>query len=272
MPGVRWAEELASLLPEADAVDRARLDLTDLSAYGTVRWGDYDTIVNAAAYTAVDDAETPAGRRAAWETNVAVVGRLVKHARRHRAQIVHLSSDYVFDGTEEVHSESEPFSPLGVYGQTKAAGDAVVSTYDRHYILRTSWVIGEGKNFVRTMVELADRGVAPAVIDDQIGRLTFAQDIAGAIRHLLESQAPYGTYNVTSCGKPMSWADIAQRVFEVRGREASDVTRVSTDEYTADRPTAPRPRHSLLDLRKIEATGFEPADGEQRLASYLRGL
>ena len=270
--GGQVGKALTDLLPAADALDRSRLDLADPAAYSSVRWGDYDTIVNAAAYTAVDAAESPEGRRAAWEINVAAAGRLVEEARRHRATFVHLSSDYVFDGTREVHPETEAFSPLGVYGQTKAAGDAVVATYPRHYIVRTSWVIGSGHNFVRTMAGLADRGVSPSVIDDQVGRLTFAEDLARAIDHLLASRAPYGTYNVSCNGDPMSWADIAQRVFEARGRAGSDVTRVSTEEYAAGRATAPRPRNSVLDLRKIEATGFEPGDADERLAGYLKQL
>ena len=124
---------------------------------------------------------------------------------------MHVSSDYVFDGTRGTHDENEPFTPLGVYGQTKAAGDAVVSVVPRHYIVRTSWVIGEGNNFVRTMASLADRGIKPSVVNDQIGRLSFTEDIAAGIRHLLESGAPYGAYNLSNDGEPQSWADIAAR-------------------------------------------------------------
>src|SRR5690606_29877638 len=125
-----------------------------------------------------------------------------------RIRLVHVSSDYVFDGTRSVHDETEPFSPLGVYGQTKAAGDMLVATVPEHYIVRTSWVIGDGTNFVRTMASLADRGVNPSVVADQVGRLTFAADLAAGIVHLLDTRAPYGTYNLTSDGKPQSWADV----------------------------------------------------------------
>lgn len=93
---------------------------------------------------------------------MSAVAHLVEVAReRHRLRLVRVSSDYVFDGREELHTEDEPFSPLGVYGVTKAAGDALVATWARHYIVRTSWVIGEGKNFVRTMATLAANGVSP---------------------------------------------------------------------------------------------------------------
>ncbi|MGZ6803881.1 MAG: SDR family oxidoreductase, partial [Nocardioidaceae bacterium] len=232
-------------------------------------WGDYDVIVNAAAYTAVDTAETPDGRRLAWAANVEGVGRLVDRARRHRATLVHVSSDYVFDGERDAHPEDEPFSPLGVYGQTKAAGDALVAGWERHYVLRTSWVIGAGGNFVRTMARLADQGVSPAVVDDQTGRLTFADDLVDAARHLLAVGAPYGTYNVTGGGPLMSWADIAALVFEARGRSASDVHRVSTEEYGVGKELAPRPRRSGLALAKVESTGWVPRGARTSLEAYL---
>ena len=182
---------------------------------------------------------------------------------------MHFSTDYVFDGTREVHDEDEPFSPLGVYGQSKAAGDALVATVPRHYVLRTSWVVGDGSNFIATMASLADRGISPSVIDDQVGRLSFADDLARAATHLVSSEAEPGTYNVSCSGRPMSWADIAVVVFEARGRDAADVTRVSTEEYTRGKQTAPRPRHSVLDLHKLEATGFRPRDLGEALAAYV---
>jgi dTDP-4-dehydrorhamnose 3,5-epimerase/reductase len=270
--GGNVGHELARLMPGADTLGRQGLDLSDPSSWERVPWADYDVIVNAAAYTAVDDAETPEGRRSAWEVNVAATGRLVEIARRHRATLVTFSSDYVFDGTRDVHDESEPFSPLGVYGQTKAAADALAATYPRRYVVRTSWVVGSGKNFVRTMAALADRGVSPSVIDDQVGRLSFADDLARAVDHLVTTGAPFGTYNVTSSGDPVSWADVARQVFAARGRSPEDVRRVSTEEYDADRTSAPRPRNSVLDLSKIEATGFVPPDGRSRLMEYLRAI
>ena len=229
-------------------------------------------VINAAAYTAVDAAETPEGRRDAWAANVGGVAALVAAAREHRSTLVHISSDYVFDGTRDEHPEDEPFSPLGVYGQTKAAGDALVATLPQHYVLRTSWVIGDGKNFVATMASLADRGVQPGVVGDQHGRLTFTSEIARAVDHLLAVGAPCGTYNLSGAGEVMSWADIARAVFNERGRPASDVRTVTTAEYGAGKDLAPRPRHSALALDKIRSTGFEPAPVVDQLADYLRVL
>jgi len=260
---------LQTAMPEALALPRAEADLAKPETLETIDWSDVDAIVNAAAYTAVDAAETPEGRREAWATNVTGVAHLVEIARRHRLPLVHVSSDYVFDGTAEEHTEDEPFSPLGVYGQTKAAGDALVATWERHYIVRTSWVVGEGKNFVATMRMLAEKGVSPSVVDDQYGRLSFTEDIAAGIAHLLTTGAQYGTYNLTNSGPVQSWADIAADVFELCGRERSDVRPVSTREYGGGKAMAPRPRHSALSLVQIMATGFAPPNAAQRLHESL---
>ncbi|MGP9693339.1 sugar nucleotide-binding protein [Brachybacterium sp. AOP25-B2-12] len=262
----RWADR-----EDVDVVGRAGLDLADAAAVGAFDFSPYGTIVNAAAYTAVDKAETATGRRDAWAVNVAGVGRLVEQARAHRARLVHVSSEYVFDGSLEQHVEDEPFSPLGVYGQTKAAGDALVATLPAHWILRTSWVVGEGTNFVRTMASLAERGIDPSVVADQIGRLTAASDLAAAIDHLLTSGAPAGTYNVTGGGEPRSWAEIAREVYRLLGADPERVTPVCTSEYYAGKDgIAPRPASSVLDLAKIEATGFLVRDQQVVLAEALR--
>jgi dTDP-4-dehydrorhamnose 3,5-epimerase/reductase len=229
----------------------------------------YGVVINAAGYTKVDAAETEAGRRDAWAVNVAGVGAVVEAARRHRFTLVHVSSDYVFDGSQMIHTETEPFSPLGVYGQTKAAGDALVGSLPAHYLLRTSWVIGEGHNFVRTMASLADRGVNPEVVDDQFGRLTFTAEISRAIVHLLQVEAPYGTYNLSNDGESVTWAGIARAVFEARGRDAASVKNVTTVEYAAGKSLAPRPQHSVLSLDKIISSGFRPADAMSQLQAYL---
>ncbi|MFT4224862.1 sugar nucleotide-binding protein [Micropruina sp.] len=262
-------QALLRVFPEATPLRRPDFDVTDPATFGAVPWSQVGLIVNASAYTAVDAAETAEGRRDAWNVNVTGLGRLVEVARAHRIPLVHVSSDYVFDGTIESHTEDEPLSPLGVYGQTKAAGDALVATLPRHWIVRASWVIGDGNNFVRTMASLADRGVKPSVVGDQFGRLTFTSDLAAGIAHLVSSDAPAGTYNLTNSGPTMSWAGIAKRVFELRGRDAADVTEVTTAEYFAGKTMAPRPIHSTLGLEKLQNIGFIPPDADLRLVEYL---
>src|SRR5690606_9528701 len=224
---------------------RTDLDLTSPDLVTARHWRDYDTIVNAAAYTAVDLAETPQGRADAWAANVTGVAALARIATEHGITLVHVSSDYVFDGElDRPYREDDPVSPLGVYAQTKAAGDALVATVPRHYLVRTSWVIGDGRNFVSTMRDLAERGADPRVVDDQVGRLTFTDDLACGILHLVEGGAEYGTYNLTGSGPAMSWAAIARTVFESIGHDPDRITPVTSAAYSADAPgpVAPRPR------------------------------
>ena len=256
-----------------DYATRADLDVTAPDIAQARRWREYGTIINAAAYTAVDAAETAAGRTAAWQANAVAVTALARIAHENGITLVHVSSDYVFDGTgPEPYTEDAPFTPLGVYGQTKAAGDLAAATAPRHYIVRTSWVIGDGANFVRTMASLAERGIAPNVVDDQTGRLTFADDIATGVRHLLDVGAPYGTYNLTGSGPAQTWADIARDVYQRLARDSDCITPVSTDDYyaSAPGPIATRPRNSLLDLTKIAEIGFVPRNPVEALDDYLR--
>ena len=260
---------LVELLPDATALGRAQFDVTDPAAYAEFPWRSYDTVINAAAYTKVDEAETEQGRGDAWAANVTAVAHLAKAAITHNLTVVHVSSDYVFDGTVEVHDEDEPFSPLGVYGQTKAAGDAIISTVPRHYIVRTSWVIGDGHNFVRTMASLAESGVNPTVVDDQWGRPTFTTDLAAAILHLINVRADYGTYNITNDGEPTTWADLARQVFALTGHDPSRVTGTRTSDYFAGKLFAPRPVRSTLALGKMRAARYLPTAWDHALRLHL---
>lgn len=265
--GGQLGRALAQALPGARAVTRKELDLSALDEWD---WRGYDVVVNAAAYTAVDAAETDEGRREAWTVNAEAVARLAALARQHGFTLVHVSSDYVFDGQAAAYDEHSPVCPLGVYGQSKAAGDlAVMAGAPRHYVVRPSWVVGDGANFVRTMADLADRGVSPQVVNDQRGRLTFTRTIAEAVQHLVTTGAAYGVYNVTNDGPVTTWFDVAREVFGLRGRNPDDVVPVSSQEYALDRATAPRPANSVLDLAKIKSTGFVPPDALESLRSFL---
>jgi dTDP-4-dehydrorhamnose 3,5-epimerase len=263
---------LLAAFPGARGLTEGELDLTVPEALESWPWHEHDVVVNAAAYTAVEAAETADGRRTAWAVNATAPATLARLATRHGFTLVHFSTDYVYDGEEAEHDEAEPLAPLGVYAQTKAAGDVAVATTARHYLLRTSWVVGDGANFVATMARLADEGATPSVVDDQVGRLGFADEIARATRHLLDSGAPYGTYHVSNGGPPMSWADVAREVFGLRGRSPADVVPVTSEEYAAGRAVAPRPASSVLSLRKLVATGFEPRDAREALRAYVTTL
>lgn len=259
--------------PDAEFVDRDTFDISNPQSWQDRDWRQYETIINAAAYTNVDAAETADGRIESWKANATGVQRLAEVAIKNHLTLVHVSSDYVFDGTQEVHAEDEPLSPINTYGQSKAAGDLAAASVPQHYIARTTWVVGEGNNFVKTMANLAEKGVEPKVVNDQIGRLTFTKDLARAIRHLLDTQQPYGTYNVTNDGESMSWTDIAKKTYELTGHNPESVTGVSTEEYYAGKEgIAPRPLQSTMDLTKIKETGFEPRDANEALEDYLKSL
>jgi dTDP-4-dehydrorhamnose reductase len=266
--GGQVGRALAAALPDAVALTRADLDLADP---GGVDWAVFDAVVNAAAYTDVDGAET-AGRADAWRTNATGPARLAALAREHGFTLVHFSTEYVFDGTwPGPVPEDAPLAPLGAYGASKAAGDLVVAGVDRHYLLRPTWVVGDGRNFVRTMLGLAARGIEPTVVADQVGRPTFAADIADAVVHLLRTGAPPGTYHLTGGGEPASWADVARATYALAGHADLRVTGTTTEAYFADKPhAARRPLNSVLDLARIERAGVAPPDWRDRLAEYVR--
>jgi putative dTDP-4-keto-6-deoxyglucose-3, 5-epimerase and dTDP-6-deoxy-L-mannose-dehydrogenase len=264
------AKAMQQQYPSARAVGHNDLNLCDAAAIATFDWSGIKTIINTAAYTNVDGAETSEGRAAAWRINAQAVGQLARICSEQDITLVHVSSDYVFDGETAPHTEDEPLSPLSVYGASKAAGDIAASTTPRHYIIRTSWVIGDGKNFVTTMLGLAAKNIAPTVVADQIGRLSFTPEIARAIDHLVENKAPYGTYNVTNSGPLASWADITRQIFALAGRDDLTVTDTTTAEYFANKPgIAPRPLNSDLSLEKLHATGFASQDWQDALHEYV---
>ncbi len=262
-----------------DFCDIDAFDMSDPEQYSKYDWDLYGTVINCGAYTAVDKAETPEGRIACWAANATGPALLARTCAEHDITLVHISSDYVFDGSRELHDEEEALSPISVYGQSKAAGDLAVGGCPKHYILRSSWVIGDGNNFAKTMCMLSDKvasGDLPqvTVVDDQLGRLTFTDQMAKAIFHVLDAEVPYGTYDMTGSGAVKSWADIAKACFDAKNGNGDKVVPVSTADYyaAAEGPIAPRPHYSALDLSKLAAIGFEPRDWEEELEEYLKTI
>lgn len=260
---------LQTQYPKAIAVDSDTLDITDKKSIENFDWSNINTVFNAAAYTNVDGAETPDGRAASWAINADAVANLVAVSAQHNITLFHISTDYVFDGSQEMHKENEGFSPLSVYGASKAAGDIVVSLAPKFYILRTSWVIGDGKNFVRTMLELGKKEIAPTVVSDQIGRLTFTSEIVRAIDYIVNHEVPFGTYNVTNSGDSASWADITREIFKIADYSLV-VTDISTEAYFRGKTgIAPRPLKSTLSLDKIASVGFTSVNWRDDLKLYV---
>lgn len=260
---------LQQRFPGAIAARRDTLDISDEKSVENFDWSNTEIVINAAAYTNVDGAETPEGKELAQKINVDGVRNLTKAAKENNLTLVHISSDYVFDGTKKDHLETEKISPMSVYGQTKAEGDETVMSLPKYYILRTSWVIGDGKNFVRTMLSLGEKGISPKVVDDQFGRLTFTNELVRAIAHLLKVKAEYGVYNVTNSGSIKSWAEITEEIFADAGFNL-EVGHISTAEYFAGKEgVAPRPSNSDMNLNKIQATGFESNNWQDELKQYI---
>ncbi len=276
--GGQVGRALAAALPDATAWDRTAFDLAAFAntasanaAFANAARGPlegWDVVINAAAWTDVDGAEIH--RAGAWRANAAGPAALARAAQAGGFVLVHFSSEYVFDGTSpRPYREDDPVAPLSAYGASKAAGDLAVQGVARRYLLRPTWVVGGGRNFVRTMLGLAARGIAPTVVDDQVGRLTFAADLTAAVVTLLRERAPFGDYHVTGGGPPASWADVAREVFRLAGADLP-VTGTSTAAYFADKPTAaPRPRNSVLDTGKAAAAGVAMPDWRERLAAYV---
>jgi len=261
---------LKKYFKNAEFVDIDTFDITNPKSYKEINWNNYGLIINAAAYTNVDGSETTEGRKIAWEVNASAVMLLSKTARENNIKLVHISSDYVFDGITKDHDEEEKFSPLSVYGESKAAGDIAAQLAPKHYIVRTSWVVGDGKNFIKTMRELALKKVKPSVVGDQFGRLTFASDLAHAIHYLINNECEYGIYNFTNDGPVTSWSDIAKLVYKETGESAGDIKSVTTEVYYSGKSgIAPRPLNGQLKLDKIKKTGLAPRDWQIAFDEYF---
>lgn len=256
---------LRTVFPDAEFCSRAEFDITDPPERN---WRQYQAIVNCAAYTAVDAAEDDAA--SAWRVNAHGPARLARIAAENNLTLVQLSTDYVFDGdTDRPYTEDDPVAPLSVYGASKAAGEVAAQTAPRHYIVRTSWVVGEGRNFVDTMRGLAERDIRPQVVHDQKGRPTFAAELARGIRHLLTEQPAYGVYHLSNTGDVVGFDELAMAVYTGLHRDPDMVTPVTSEQYFEGKPHARRPSISTLSTAKIEATGFVPQNWRVGLALYL---
>ncbi|ATO32287.1 dTDP-4-dehydrorhamnose reductase [Dickeya dianthicola] len=249
---------------ELDITDREQV-LTAIAAYPP------DVIVNAAAYTAVDKAESEPEQAAlvnkTGPENLALAAKLVG------ARLVHVSTDYVFDGKATVpYVETDPTNPLGVYGQTKLDGErAVMAVLPESIIIRTAWVFSEyGNNFVKTMLRLGKEREMLGIVADQRGCPTYAGDIAQAIIDLLKLGAAGGIYHF--CGnKEVAWNEFSEAIFakavDLRKLEKAPVVNaIATDQY----PTpAKRPLYSSLNCKKIKSLGIELSDWQSALEDVL---
>ncbi len=235
----------------------AEMDITDSEAVENyVENFQPDVIFHCAAYTNVDGAEENADE--CGKVNEEGTKNLVAVANKLNAKIIYISTDYVFDGQNpEPYQVEDSADPQSVYGRTKYAGEEAVREYPKHFIVRTAWVFGiNGRNFVRTILKVANGRSEVSVVDDQIGSPTYTVDLAKFLVDLANSDK-YGTYHATNEGF-CSWADFTEEIYRNAGVDAK-VNKVSTEEYAkiAGKPLAKRPKYSKLNKDSIEQNGFE---------------
>ena len=257
------------------ALSRQQVDLADPEAVARiVKSADADLVINAAAYTAVDKAEEE--RDLAFRINAESPGAMARACVARRLPLLHVSTDYVFDGSgDRPWREDDPVAPVNAYGASKLAGErAILASRAHAVILRTSWVFSpHGTNFVKTMLRLADRPELK-VVEDQIGRPTFAGDLAEAVltvgaRLVGDAAAPAGAFHF-ACAGPVSWFEFAQAIFVQLGAPAPILTAISTAEYPMP---AARPANSVLDCGRLErAFGIVPRSWREGLRETVAEL
>ena len=252
---------------EVTALDRAALDITDAEAVRVAVEG-HDVVVNCAAWTAVDDAETH--EAAAFAVNAVGPAHLSRACRELGAGLVQVSTDYVFAGDATTpYAEDAPTAPRSAYGRTKLAGEWAVRAAlpDRSWIVRTAWLYGEhGPSFVATMRRLMGERDTLDVVDDQQGQPTWTRDLAAQVVSLVDADAPAGIYHGTSAGST-TWCGLARRVFELSGADPDRVLATTTDRFP--RP-APRPAWSVLGHDGWLTAGLAPLrPWDEALAEFL---
>ena len=252
---------------ELICTDVANLDITDEEAVMKfVEENKPEYIVNCAAFTAVDKAEEVYDL--AEKINANGPGNLAKAAKAVDATLVHISTDYVFDGDLDVtksYVETDAVGPVTVYGKTKLHGEEQVkANTDKYYIFRTAWLYGDGNNFVRTMLKLGNEKDEISVVADQHGSPTYAEDLANIIAEAIEKKIPYGVYHSTNQGFT-TWYDFTKKIFELADIKCN-VKPVTSEEFI--RP-AKRPKNSKLNKQKLLDQGVTVPEWEDGLKRYL---
>lgn len=248
--------------------DVADLDITDVKAvYEYVNDHKPEVIINCAAHTAVDKCETDVDM--AYKINTIGPKNLASAAYAIGAEIVQVSTDYVFDGEGDKElTEFDEVNPQTVYGKTKLEGEKVVSSLNpKHYIVRTAWLYGDGNNFVKTMIKLSETNKTLKVVNDQKGSPTSTVDLARVIVNLVENKN-YGLFHCT-CKGECTWYDLTKEIFKIKGID-TEVIPCTTDEFP--RP-AKRPKYSVLRNYMLGlTTGDITRNWEESLAEYLKNI
>lgn len=245
--------------------DVDELDITNIEAVVELAKAEKPyAIINCAAYTNVDGCET--NEDIAFKVNTIGPRNLAIAARKVDAKLVHISTDYVFDGTKETpYFESDSYNPQSAYGRTKAEAEKMVERFaGKYFIFRTAWLYGDGKNFVRTMLRLSEDHDVVRVVNDQFGTPTSTAELVKAIDSILFTDN-YGTYHAT-CEGSCNWAEFATEIFRLAGK-STKVEGITSEEYGAP---ANRPKHSILENRMLKAVGgYTFCDWKDAIKAYL---
>lgn len=249
---------------------RAEITALDIRAYYLVKAALSsfmpDVVINCVAYTAVDDCEDH--EEEARFVNETGVKNLALVAKEIGAVLVHISTDYVFDGNgTSPYTEDEEVNPVNAYGRTKALGErAVFENMEKYFIIRTAWLYGEGKNFVKTMISLSEKNKTLRVVSDQIGSPTSANELARFIVYLIQTDK-YGIWHGV-CDGSTSWYEFTKEIMKLTGKEEVEVLPIKSEEY---RTKAKRPYFSVLSNKKMHnETDFKIKSWEEALKEYLQ--
>lgn len=252
--------------------DVPELDITDIDkVMALAKEVKPYAIINCAAHTNVNGCETDQDN--AFRINAIGPRNLSIAAQEMGAKIFQISTDYVFSGNTDSHyKEYDPVHPMSVYGVTKLRGEEFVREFSsRYFVMRTAWMYGEGKNFVKTMLQLSEKSDKVQVVEDQFGTPTYSMELAKAIAYLLPTDN-YATFHAT-CEGECSWAEFAREIFRLKGKNTI-VEGISTDEYDKKFPgQAHRPAYSVLDNYMLDlTTDFKFASWEAAIAEYIKTL
>lgn len=267
----RGYEAVASDIKENDSPDYVQLDITDGNAVSkAVEEIKPDVMIHCAAWTAVDAAEDEENRKTVDAINHIGTKNIALAAKSVGAKLIYISTDYVFDGQGEEpwKPDDKNYSPLNVYGASKLAGElAVAETLEKFFIVRIAWVFGfNGKNFIKTMINVGKTHDTVRVVSDQIGTPTYTLDLARLLVDMAETDK-YGYYHATNEGGYISWYDFTKEIYR-QAEMDTKVIPVTTAEYGLSK--AARPYNSRLDKSKLKESGFEPLpDWKDALHRYL---
>ncbi|MEE1244503.1 MAG: dTDP-4-dehydrorhamnose reductase [Acutalibacteraceae bacterium] len=264
----------SDILDSANFENYVKLDITDENAVKTVLCDiKPDAVIHCAAWTAVDAAEDEENTEKVFKINAKGTENIAKVCKELNCKMVYISTDYVFDGQGETpwDPDCKDYAPLSVYGKSKLEGEkAVSSILDKYFIVRIAWVFGlNGKNFIKTMLNVGAKYDTVRVVCDQIGTPTYTLDLSKLLVDMVETEK-YGYYHATNEGGYISWYDFTCEIFRQAGYNTK-VVPVTTEEYGISK--AARPFNSRLDKSKLVKNGFEPLpDWQDALSRYLKEI